>query len=110
VMMVVQNFETGVKTTYTLKDTKVRNGVTVKHENPLIISESHALDIAKWILRERALRALYEVNWRQNPALECGDIVLIEDSYGAKKQSRILKQTFEYASYLSGRTETRGGI
>lgn len=110
VMMIVQNFETGVKATYTLKDTKVRNGVTVKHENPLIISESHALDIAKWILRERSLRALYEVNWRQNPALECGDIVLIEDSYGAKKQSRILKQTFEYASYLSGRTETRGGI
>lgn len=110
VMMIVQNFETGIKTTYTLKDTKVRNGVTVKHENPLIISESHALDIAKWIMRERSLRALYEINWRQNPALECGDIVLIEDSFGAKKQSRILKQTFEYASYLSGRTETRGGV
>lgn len=110
VMITVQNFETGKKTTYTLKDTSVKNGIIVKHENPLIISESHALDVAKWILRERSLRALYEVNWRQNPALECGDIVLIEDSFGAKKQSRILKQTFEYASYLSGRTETRGGI
>lgn len=110
VMMIVQNFETGIKTTYTLKDTKVKNGVTVKHENPLIISESHALDIAKWILKERSLRALYEINWRQNPALECGDIVLIEDSFDAKKQSRILKQTFEYASTLSGRTETRGGV
>ena len=110
VMMVVQNFETGIKTTYTLRDPKVKNGITVKHENPLIISESHALDVAKWIMRERSLRALYEINWRQNPALECGDIVLVEDSFGAKKQSRILKQTFEYASYLSGRTETRGGV
>lgn len=110
VMMVVQNFETGIKTTYTLRDPKVKNGITVKHENPLIISESHALDIAQWIMRERSLRALYEIKWRQNPALECGDIVLVEDSFGAKKQSRIIKQTFEYASYLSGRTETRGGV
>lgn len=110
VMMVVQNFETGTKTTYTLRDTSVRNGVTVKHENPLIVTEERALDIAQWIMAERSLRALYEINWRQNPALECGDQVLVEDSYNAKKQSRITKQIFDFASTLSGRTETRGGV
>jgi hypothetical protein len=42
--------------------------------------------------------------------LECGDIVLIEDSFDMKKQSRITKQEFYFAGYLSGKTESKGGV
>lgn len=88
----------------------IKEGVTLKLDNPLINTETHAVKVAEWILAESNLRALYSVNWRQNPCLECGDIVLIEDSFDAKKQSRITKQEFEYQGYLTGRTETKGGV
>lgn len=88
----------------------IKEGDSFKIENPLINSIEQAEDIAKWIIQEYNLRAIYDVSWRQNPALECGDIVMVEDSFNAKKLSRITKQEFEYAGYLSGRTETKGGV
>ncbi|OUM86646.1 MAG: hypothetical protein BAA01_11600 [Bacillus thermozeamaize] len=87
-----------------------KEGATVKCDNPLIQSAEHAADVAAWILAESNLRAIYTVNWRQNPALEPGDIVLIEDGFETRKQSRIIKNEFEFAGYLSGKTETKGGV
>lgn len=106
--MVVYIGDTKQEITYF--NTDVKEGTGLKLDNPLIQSEEHAADIAQWILKESNLRALYRVNWRQNPCIECGDVVLIEDSYKAKKQSRITKQEYQFAGYLNGRTETKGGV
>lgn len=100
----------GTKVEHTYQNSEVVEGASMKCDNPLINSVAHAADIAQWIIDESNLRALYQVNWRQNPALECGDIVILEDSFGAKKQSRITKQEYEFAGYLSGKTETKGGV
>lgn len=107
-IMVVHNGEE--KQEVTFYNEGIKDGVSYKIDNPLINSFEHAQDVAKWIIDEYNLRAIYNIDWRQNPALECGDIVLVEDSFKAKKQSRIIKQEFEYAGYLSGRTETKGGV
>lgn len=88
----------------------VNEGLALKHENPLITTEESAQSIAKWILDESNLRAIYAVKWRQNPALTCGDIVIVEDAYNEQKQSRIRKQEFEYQGYLRGNMETKGGV
>lgn len=88
----------------------VKEGATLKCDNPLIQSRELAAGVAEWIISESNLRALYRVNWRQNPCLEPGDIVLVEDSFGAKKQSRITKNDFQFQGYLSGKTETKGGV
>lgn len=88
----------------------VTSGITLKVDNPLINNTSQAQKVASWIISESNLRAHYTVNWRQNPALECTDVVLIEDGYGSKKQSRITKQEFNYEGYLSGNTESKGGV
>ena len=93
-----------------VNDPNVKNGSTLKVSNPLITTAAHAQVVGQWILNESQLRALYVVDWRQNPALECGDIVVIEDSFGGKKQSRIVKQEFNYEGFLSGKTETKGGV
>jgi hypothetical protein len=85
-------------------------GATLKVENTLINSLQHAQNVAAWIMDESNNRALYEVNWRQNPALECVDIVTIEDTYGANKTSRIVGQEYEYAGYLSGKTKSKGAV
>ncbi|GKV55967.1 hypothetical protein NCCP2222_19140 [Sporosarcina sp. NCCP-2222] len=100
----------GEKEEHVFHNSFTDEGESLKCDNPLINSASHAAAVAKWIIEESNLRALYQVNWRQNPALECGDIVIIEDSFGAEKQSRITKQEFEFSGYLSGKTETKGGV
>lgn len=107
-IMVVHNGEE--KQEVTFYNQGIKDGVSFKIDNPLINTFEHAEDVANWIIEEYNLRGIYTINWRQNPCLECGDIVLVEDSYGAKKLSRIIKQEFEYAGYLSGKTETKGGV
>jgi hypothetical protein len=107
-IMVVHNGEEEQEVTF--YNQGIKDGVSYKIDNPLINTVEHAGEVAEWIIEEYNLRAIYNIDWRQNPALECGDIVLVEDSFKAKKQSRIIKQEFEYAGYLSGRTETKGGV
>lgn len=89
---------------------EIDGGSTLKVENTLINSQIHAQFVAEWILVESQKRANYEVNWRQNPALECGDLVTIEDVYGANKESRIIRQEFDYTGYLSGKTKSKGAV
>jgi len=108
--LVLVVYDTTGKQEIPFTNTEVKEGVTQKLDNPLINTQAHAEDVAKWIISESNLRAIYTINWRQNPCLECGDVVIVEDGYGAKKQSRIIKQEFEYRGYLSGRTETKGGV
>lgn len=79
-------------------------------DNPLIDSPELADNVAEWYIREMNYNAIYTVNWRQNPALECADMILVEDSFSAEKQTRIIKQEFNYEGYLQGITESRGGI
>lgn len=88
----------------------VDGGSTLKVENTLINSQSHAQNVANWLLAESMKRALYEINWRQNPALEPLDVVTVEDAYGANKSSRITSQEYEYAGYLAGKTRSKGAI
>ena len=52
----------------------------------------------------------YEASWRQNPALEPGDIILIEDTFGNTKKARITKNEFNYIGYLEGMTNAKGGV
>ncbi len=107
-VMVIHNGEE--KQEVTFYNEGIKEGNSFKIDNPLINSLEHAQEVAEWIISEYNLRALYNINWRQNPCLECGDIVLVEDSFDAKKLSRITKHEFEYAGYLSGKTETKGGV
>ncbi|GGA31676.1 hypothetical protein [Psychrobacillus lasiicapitis] len=108
--LIVTVYEGATKLEYEFHNPEVKEGASLKVDIPLINSLEHARDVAQWIITESNLRALYQVNWRQNPSLEPGDIVFIEDSFGAEKQSRITKQEYEFAGYLNGKTESKGGV
>lgn len=88
----------------------VKQGEGFEINNPLINSEEHASDVAQWMFREYNYIAEYQAYWRQNPALECGNVMLMQDSFGSKKKARITRQEFKYAGYLDGITEAKGGI
>lgn len=88
---------------------KKSSGEKFEINNPLINTQQQASVIAEWMFREYNFIAEYEAKWRQNPAFECGDVLLIEDSFGGMKKSRITKQEFNFSGYLDGSTETKGG-
>lgn len=98
------------ETVYTYQNPSVTNGATIKLENKLINSESHADQIAAWLIDDANARLVYESNWRQNPALECGDIIAVEDGFGQIRTARLLKQEIAYEGYLSGRSQSRGSV
>jgi hypothetical protein len=88
----------------------VKKGASYKIEIPLINTFSHAERVAEWMFVEYNMRGYYTANWRQNPALVCGDAVMVEDSFGQKKKARIVKQEFQFEGFLSGNTEASGGV
>lgn len=89
---------------------KVTEGIGYEINNPLINTSAQAQLIAEWMLTYYNLIADYQANWRQNPALECGNVILIEDRFGNKKKARITKNEFNFEGYLSGVTNAKGGV
>lgn len=97
-------------TTYTYTDPNkpsTEQVFSVTIDNSLITNDSHAESVAIWVLGEYNKRFLYECNWRQNPSLECGDIVTIEDEFDENKGVRITKNEFNFTGYLEGKTYGR---
>lgn len=101
-------YENGeVVDTYRL-DNGVAGGAVIKIDNPLINSLVAAQAVAVWRLELANRRALYEVNWRQNPALDLADTVTVEDAYGTDRPAQIIRQEYEYQGALSGKTKLVG--
>lgn len=84
-------------------------GEIYKVDNPLINDSTTAQAVAEWILSILNKRAMYDVNWIQNPALDVGDMLEIENAYGIAP-ARLYKQEIEYRGYTRGRSELRGAI
>jgi hypothetical protein len=88
----------------------LKNGASYRIENPLINTTLHAGRVADWMFAEYNAKGYYRATWRQNPALVCGDAVMVEDSFGQKKKARIVKQEYEFEGFLTGNTEAIGGV
>ena len=91
-------------------DPNANKGVSYKYQNPLIITPVQALQVANWMFLEYDFDAKYTAVWRQNPAFEVGEAIAIQDIYGGMKKVRITKQEFNFAGYLQGVTEGKGGV
>jgi hypothetical protein len=91
-------------------DLSANKGVTYQYQNPLIVTPVQAQQVANWMFLEYDFDAKYTAVWRQNPAFEVGEAVAIEDIYGGMKKVRITKQEFNFAGYLEGVTEGKGGV
>lgn len=113
IYQLIVNVYTGqeyVERLYTNDFIQGTNGQSFTIDNPLINNTALADQIAAWYIKEINYNAFYSVTWRQNPALECTDIILVEDSFSAEKQTRIYRQELNYQGYLEGITESRGGV
>jgi len=89
----------------------VKEGEKIRIENNTLINTlAQATNVAKWILRQMNYRAMYTANWRQNPAHELNDVVIVEDSYNQNNKAIITKIELIYQGYLEGKTEARGMV
>lgn len=96
---------------YFEENSEVKEGDNIKVENNTLINTLiQATNVAKWILRQLSYRAMYTANWRQNPAHELNDVVIMEDIYNQNKKAILTKIELSYQGYLEGRTEARGLI
>lgn len=91
------------------------NGQSFTIDNPLISDSTTASKVANWFINESNYNAVYKTNWRQNPCLQATDVVIVESGFvsgqnNVVKHTRIYKQEYNYEGYLSGNTESRGGI
>jgi hypothetical protein len=101
--------------TYTNTAIGGTNGQSFTIDNPLIDSTAKAQNVANWFIAESNYNAVYKANWRQNPCLVSTDVVMVESGFqsgqsNVVKATRIYKQEYNYQGYLSGNTESRGGI
>jgi hypothetical protein len=110
VVVTVRTGDTSHENVYTNTSILGTNGDSFAINNPLITTDDQAEKVAERFMMESNNNAIYKADWRQNPILECADIVLMEDSFDAKKQTRIYRQEFTHEGYLMGSTESRGGI
>jgi hypothetical protein len=111
----VYNGSSSVDRVYTNNTIAGTNGESFTIDNPLINSNVQADDVAQWFMNESNYNAVYKSNWRQNPILECADVVIVESGFSdgtndVVKQTRIYKNEYNYEGYLYGNTESRGGI
>jgi hypothetical protein len=96
--------------TYTNSAINGNNGQSFSIDIPLITTKAQADAISAWFFEESNYNAVYVVDWRQNPVLMATDVIIIDDSSQSAKQTRVYKQEYHYEGYLSGTTESRGGI
>lgn len=77
-------------------------------DNPFITTNEIARNVGNFYLNALNNRLEYKVNWRQNPIIDIGDVVTIEDGFNTNKSMIITKQEFNYTGFLAGNTEGRG--
>lgn len=83
-------------------DTEGTKELTVK--SPLVNSYESASLVADWVALWATKRTNVRLDWRMNPALELGDFVAVEHSFGTLSSTYIVKQEFDYTGGLSGST------
>jgi hypothetical protein len=88
-------------------DSTIENGNTVEIDNSLINSESHAIEVAKWIINNSKFNT-FTVNYRGNPALNLADKLSIQNGYGFNNVINVNKHELTYQGYLSAKIEGKG--
>ena len=83
------------------------DGATITVDNILISNATLADTVADWIIVEEGKKYISKSTWRQNPAIEAGDRITIENVFD-DLEARVTKQVFRFNGALSGESEARG--
>jgi len=76
--------------------------------NPFIQTEARANAVLAWLAAYYQRRKNYRNDWRQNPKIECGDIIGITTDYGTPTATVTSQQYTYSAGGLTGQTNSKG--
>ena len=85
-------------------------GVSVEFTNPLISTEAHARQVAKWLGNYYKNNISYSVKYRGEPRLDAGDIIFMESAVLNSLQTEIQKCTFTFNGAFGGSLELRRAL
>lgn len=82
-------------------------GAVDAEQNPLITNSEMCVALADHVAKYLQLRNTYDVSYRGNPELECGDIIGLQTMYSARINGLILTDEITYNGSLRGRLKVK---
>lgn len=92
---------------YLVEETLNSTGEIKEWDNPLIASEEQARDVLKWVSSYYKGDIEYTVPWRGDPAVDSGDLFLIELKAGGNVPVKSCENKFEFNGAFSGEMNCR---
>ena len=104
--VVIRAYKYNVSTYY---ETQVVNnrGTDTEWSNPLISDVSHCKDICEWVADYLASGIEYELDYRGEPALDCGDTIFQENKYVDDLKVIIEEHQLSFNGGIEGALKTR---
>lgn len=108
----VRGYKYNISTAYTVQS--VNNcGNDKEWNNPLISDLEHSRELAEWVGDYYSSGIEYELDYRGEPAIDCGDTIRQENKYDSSLQAVVEESQISYdAGALSGglRTRRKGNV
>lgn len=107
VNVTVSGYKYNVSTAYCTKEV-CNKGVQKEWANPLLSDESHCNQVARWLADYFSSCVEYELDYRGEPALDCGDVISQESMYESKLKTIVEETQINFdTGVLSGGLRTR---
>lgn len=82
-------------------------GNDITWSNPLISDSSHCKDVAEWVAEYEKSEIEYELDFRGEPALDCGDTIFQENKYVDNLKVVIEEHQMTFNGTIDGALKTR---
>lgn len=108
----VRGYKYNISTAYTVQSVNNR-GNDKEWNNPLISDLEHSKELAEWVGDYYSSGIEYELDYRGEPAIDCGDTIRQENKYDSSLQAVVEESQISYdAGALSGglRTRRKGNV
>lgn len=108
----VRGYKYNISTAYTVQSVNNR-GNDKEWNNPLISDLEHSRELAEWVGDYYSSGIEYELDYRGEPAIDCGDTIRQENKYDSSLQAVVEESQISYdAGALSGglRTRRKGNV
>ena len=103
----VRGYKYNISTAYTVQSVNNR-GNDKEWNNPLISDLEHSRELAEWVGDYYSSGIEYELDYRGEPAIDCGDTIRQENKYDSSLQAVVEESQISYdAGALSGGLRTR---
>lgn len=107
VEVIIKGYKYNIATSY-YSQTINNRGSEKEWQNPLISADDHCQEVAKWLADYFASGIEYELDYRGEPAIDCGDVIGQENKYDPDLKTIVEQSQITFKSgVLGGGLRTR---